>query len=127
MKAMTVTLACVAAATLVAGAAPASHRAAFPCPRGALLFGPNPIAPAATTAVAREARSRPQVVSAVIASGDAGGRGGMVKRSCGSAAAARTVVVSITLRRFLPSASLSQRVSFVSHFRSGWRVWYVAH
>ncbi len=39
----------------------------------------------------------------------------------------RTVVVYITLRAMLPSASLSQRVSFVSRFRTGWRVWEIAH
>ena len=51
----------------------------------------------------------------------------MVKHQCGSKDASRTVVVYITLRKFLPSASLSERVSFVSHFRSGWRVWESAH
>jgi hypothetical protein len=48
-------------------------------------------------------------------------------RPCGRVAFARTVVVYITLRKFLPSASLSQRVSFVSRFSTGWRVWYIAH
>jgi hypothetical protein len=67
------------------------------------------------------------VVEAVIASGDLRGRGGMVKHYCGSAGTAKTVVVYIRLRKFLPSASLSQRVSFVSRFRSGWRVWEIAH
>ena len=66
-----------------------------------------------------------QVVQAEIASDEE--RGGMVKHQCGSKDASRTVVVYITLRKFLPSASLSERVSFVSHFRSGWRVWEIAH
>ena len=93
-----------------------------------MAFGANPIAPASRAAVSREPRSsRPQVVEAVIATGDLRGRGGMAKRQCGSKVASRTVVVYITLRKFLPSASLSQRVSFVSHFRSGWRVWEIAH
>jgi hypothetical protein len=93
-----------------------------------LAFGANPIGPASRAAVARERRSsRPQVGAALIASDDLRGRGAMVKRSCGSKAASRTVVVYITLRKFLPSASLSERVSFVSHFRSGWRVWEIAH
>jgi hypothetical protein len=37
------------------------------------------------------------------------------------------VVVYITLRAFFPSASLSERVSFVSRFRTGYRVWEIAH
>jgi hypothetical protein len=93
-----------------------------------LAFGANPIGPASRVAVAREQRSsRPQVVEALIASDDLRGRGGIVKHRCGSKGASRTVVVYITLRKFLPSASLSERVSFVSHFRSGWRVWEIAH
>jgi hypothetical protein len=63
----------------------------------------------------------------VIASDDLRGRGGIAKHECGGKAASRTVVVYISLRAFFPSASLSERVSFVSHFPSGWRVWEIAH
>ena len=120
---VTVALVCVAVAT---GSAPASHRAAR-CPLGALALPANPIGPAARVALAREdPSSRPQVVEAVLASGDLRGRGQQV-RACGSRALSRTVVVYITLRKFLPSASLSERVSFVSRFGSGWRVWQIAH
>jgi hypothetical protein len=37
------------------------------------------------------------------------------------------VVVQLDLRALHPSASLSERVDFVSRFRGGWRVWEVAH
>jgi len=50
-----------------------------------------------------------------------------VKLECGARVWRRTVVVYITLRGFLPSASLSERVSFVSRFRTGYRVWEIAH
>ncbi|TML36549.1 MAG: hypothetical protein E6G25_10685 [Actinobacteria bacterium] len=127
MKVALVACVCAASAALAAGSAPAfEHGARVSCPRGALAFGANPIGPASRAAVARErTSSRPQVVQAEIASDEE--RGGMVKHQCGSKDASRTVVVYITLRKFLPSASLSERVSFVSHFRSGWRVWEIAH
>jgi hypothetical protein len=118
----------LAFAAVLAGSAPASQQPQSPCPSNALAFGANPIAPATRTAVTREESSaRPQVVEAVIATGDERGRGGEVKHRCGRKAAARTVVVYITLRKFLPSASLSERVSFVSHYPTGWRVWAIAH
>jgi hypothetical protein len=37
------------------------------------------------------------------------------------------VVVYITLRAFLPSASLCERVDFVGRFRDGYHVWQVVH
>jgi RNase P/RNase MRP subunit p30 len=67
------------------------------------------------------------VDEALIGNDDLRGRGGIAQHECGRKAVSRTVVVYITLRGFLPSASLSERVSFVSHFRSGWRVWEIAH
>jgi hypothetical protein len=36
-------------------------------------------------------------------------------------------VVYIDLRAYHPSASLSQRVSFVSRFGGGYRVWEIVH
>lgn len=39
----------------------------------------------------------------------------------------RTVVVYITLRAFLPSASLSERIDSVGRFRGRYRVWQVVH
>jgi hypothetical protein len=51
----------------------------------------------------------------------------MAKTECGTQVWRRTVVVYITLRAFLPSASLSERVSFVSRFRNGYRVWQIVH
>src|ERR671935_322795 len=125
MNVSAVTFASLAVAALVAGAAPAAdHAHDSTCPHGALPLGANPLAPATRAAVARESKaSRPQAVEAVIATGDLRGRGGQVKHECGARAAARTVVVSITLRALLPSASLSERVSFVSSFRGRWRAW----
>jgi hypothetical protein len=98
------------------------------CPRTALPFPANPIAAATRAAIAHERPSaRPQITEGVIAWDDLRGRGGEVKFQCGTRAAHRTVVVYVTLRAFLPSASLSERVSFVSRFRTGWRVWEIAH
>ena len=51
----------------------------------------------------------------------------MAKAECGARVWRRTVVVYITLRAFLPSASLSERVSFVSRFRTGYRVWQIVY
>ena len=55
------------------------------------------------------------------------GRGPEAKFECGARVWRRTVVVYITLRAFLPSASLSERVVFVGRFKSGYRVWQVVH
>jgi hypothetical protein len=51
----------------------------------------------------------------------------MVKQECGARVWRRTIIVYITLRAFLPSTSLSERISFVSRFRTGYRVWQIAH
>ena len=119
----------LATALLAAGAAPASRdTSGGACPNGVLRVGTNGIAPASTSALAHEAaKTRPQVRAAVVAIDDSRGRGGAVKAQCGTAVARRTVVVYITLRALLPSASLSERVSYVARFRGGWRVWEVAH
>jgi uncharacterized protein YqhQ len=53
---------------------------------------------------------------------------GQVRHRCGRKTLRRTVVVSIVLTGYLPSASLSQRVVAVSHFRRyGWRTWLALH
>ena len=87
----------------------------------------NSIAPAAEAAFRREpASARPRVVSADLATDDRG-RGSEAKFACGTRVWRRTVVVYITLRAFLPSASLSERVDFVGRFKTGYRVWQVVH
>ena len=97
------------------------------CPRAALPLTANSIAPASRVALAREKPSaRPQVTGAVFARDDRN-RGPQAGTQCGAKARARTVVVYIDLRAFHPSASLSERVSFVARFRNGYRVWEVAH
>jgi hypothetical protein len=111
----------------VAGASAAPRSRAVGCPRSALPLTANSIAPASQAAFARERPgSRPQVTEAASAPTDTQ-RGAQVKLECGARVWRRTVVVYITLRGFLPSASLSERVSFVSRFRTGYRVWEIAH
>jgi hypothetical protein len=109
----------------VTGAAPASraHPSAV-CAR-LLPLTANAIGPA-TAAALRSTRpsDRPRVVSAALAIDDRR-RGTEAKFECGARAWQRTVVVYITLRAFLPSASLSERVVFVGRFKSGYRVWQV--
>jgi hypothetical protein len=97
-------------------------------PRGLLpLTGANPIGPATTAALRHsKASSRPQVVSALLATMDRQ-RGREAKFECGTRVYRRTVVVYLTDRAALPSQSLSQRVFFVGRFRSGYRVWQVVH
>jgi len=108
-----------------AGAVPHVRSAA--CPRGALALTANSIAPASKAAFAREKpSSRPQVTGAVLAKNDTE-RGPQAGHECDAKARARTVVVYIDLRAFHPSASLSERVSFVARFRGGYRVWEIAH
>jgi hypothetical protein len=95
-------------------------------PRGLLpLTGVNPVG-AAAAAAARfvEPASRPQVVSATLATQDHE-RGPAAKFECGARVWRRTVVVYVTARAMLPSQSLSQGVFFVGRFRLGYRVWQV--
>ena len=48
--------------------------------------------------------------------------------ACGAAAARRSIVVGLSLSAYYPSASLSERVLAVAHFRRwGWRVFLVLH
>lgn len=118
----------LAAMTLsVAGASAAPQSRRFSCPRSMLPLTANSIAPAAHAAFAREKpSSRPQVTGAISAPTDVQ-RGAIARSECGGRVWRRTVVVYITLRALLPSASLSERVSFVSRFRTGYRVWQIVH
>lgn len=96
-------------------------------PRGLLPLTANPIGPSATAALRYTKRqAKPQVTQADLATLDHD-RGGGAKFECGSRVWRRTVVVYITLRAFLPSASLSENVFFVGRFKSGYRVWQVVH
>jgi hypothetical protein len=96
-------------------------------PRYLLPLTPNSVGLAATAAL-RDTRpaDRPQVAVADLATADRG-RGPEAKFACGTRVWRRTVVVYVTLRAFLPSASLSERVVFVGRLRSGYRVWQVVH
>ena len=128
MKRVLVVLAAVLAVITVTAVAPASraHRSNA-CTGRLLPLTANAIGPATKAAVRRERPAeRPRVVSADLATTDHE-RGPEAKVECGTRAWRRTVVVYITLRAFLPSASLSERVDFVGRFKGGYRVWQVVH
>jgi len=109
----------------VASGAPKSR--AVRCPSSALPLAANSIAPASQAALAREKpSSRPQVTGVMSASNDSR-RGTLAKVECGARVWRRTIVVYIDLRALHPSASLSERVSFVSRFGAGYRVWQIVH
>ena len=96
-------------------------------PRGLLSLTSNPISPSVSAALRyTKRRDKPQVTRADLATVDHD-RGGEAKFECGSHVWRRTVVVYITLRAFLPSGSLSEKVFFVGRFKSGYRVWQVVH
>jgi hypothetical protein len=95
-------------------------------PRGLLRLTANPIGPSAKAALQYAKSGKPQVVAADIASSDHQ-RGPQAKYECGTRVWRRTVVVYVTLRAFLPSASLSEKVFFVGRFKHGYRVWQVVH
>ena len=69
---------------------------------------------------------KPQVRGATLAIGDSV-RGPQVRTQCGQRGAARTVIVYVLRRAYLPAQSASQGVYFVSQFPNGYRVWEVAH
>jgi predicted secreted protein len=93
------------------------------CPNGLLPLTANSLGPAVAAALAAdEAKNRPQARAAAIASGDAQ-RGPQVRAECGTRVQARTVVVYVTDRAFLPSQSASQRVLFVGRTSAGYHVW----
>lgn len=127
------------AASLVAGLASSTADARTPrtatlCrrptveidPRGLLPLTANPIGPSANAALRYARSGKPQVVAADLATGDHQ-RGGEAKFECGTRVWRRSVVVYVTLRAYLPSASLSQRVFFVGRFKQGYRVWQLVH
>jgi hypothetical protein len=126
------------AAVIVTAQAPASRMGRSPIctrgmvtvqrdPRRLLPLTANAIGPASAAALRSTRPSdRPRVASAALASDDRE-RGPEAKFECGARVWRRTVVVYITLRAFLPSASLSERVDFVGRFRGGHRIWQVVH
>jgi hypothetical protein len=94
------------------------------CPRGPVL--PLRIGDR-TAAVRAAAAAEPASLRPVIWGTDDPDRRGPVRR-CGKRILARTVIVSLSLTGYLPSASLSQRVVAISHFRRyGWRTWLLLH
>lgn len=95
-----------------------------PCPRHALALGPDARAAAERAAAAASGRAaRPVVLTANQTT-----RAGQVIHACGRAALRRSLIVSLTLTRYLPSASLSERDVAVARFaRYGWRVWLLLH
>jgi hypothetical protein len=96
-------------------------------PRRLLPLTPNAIASASTAAFRREsAKEKPLVVSAALATADRK-RGPAARSECGRRVWQRTVVVYISLRALVTSASLSERVDFVGRFRDGYHVWQVVH
>lgn len=119
-------IALVAAAAFVEQGVTKSEAPSVRCPRAALSLGRNAIAPATEAALKATKRGDPQVVGARLAGRD-GERGPIARTWCGKRIQARTVVVYIDLRAYRASASLSQRVAFVSRFASGYRVWAVPH
>jgi hypothetical protein len=95
-------------------------------PRGLLPLTANPIGPSANAALRYTKSGNPQVVQADLATVDHP-RGSEARFECGTRAWRRTVVVYITLRALLPSASLSEKVFFVGRFKRGYRVWQIVH
>jgi hypothetical protein len=117
----------LAAVPLLAGVGSAGHSRSAACPRNALPLGANAIAPATRVALSHERpQSLPQVLGAWLAPSDVN-RGAIARTECGKRVWRRTVVVYIDLRANHPSASLSERVTFVARFRSGYRVWEIVH
>jgi hypothetical protein len=97
------------------------------CPREALALPADAVAAAAAVALrAEHPADRPRILTAGLA--DHGGpRGAMVRGNCGRRLWHRTVAVAIDLRRFHPSASLSERVSFVARTADGYTVYALGH
>jgi hypothetical protein len=114
-------------ALLASGAASSRAVQAAGCPKTALpISGTNPIAAATNAALRRvPLRDRPQVRGAQLAIADTS-RGPQVRTQCGQRVAARTIVVYVLRRAYLPAQSASQGVYFVSRFAGGYRAWQVA-
>jgi hypothetical protein len=97
------------------------------CPPALLPLTSTSLAPAAKAALAADpARNEPKLVRAALAPNDPS-RGPQALRACGDKVWRRTIVVHITDRAFLPSASLSERDVFVGRTASGYHVWLRAH
>jgi hypothetical protein len=138
VKRLLVLAVAVLAVVTVTAVAPASRTGRSPiCTRGMVTVQRDPrhllpltgdsVGLAATAALRATGKAdRPQVTVADLATADRG-RGPGAKFECGARVWRRTVVVYITLRAFLPSASLSERVDFVGRFTDGYRVWQVVH
>jgi hypothetical protein len=128
VRRLVVLAAAVLAVITVTAVAPASRTRHSRCTTRHLLpLTANAIGPASAAALRRERPAdRPRVVSAALATDDRS-RGPEAKFECGARVWRRTVVVYVTLRAYLPSASLSERVVFVGRFKSGYRVWQVVH
>ncbi len=84
---------------------------------------------ASAAALAVESRSeRPIVIQTGRASAPGTTRRQQLERACGRVAASKSVIVSLSLTRFYPSASLSERVWAVADFpRWGWRAYFELH
>lgn len=97
-------------------------------PRGLLpLIGANVSRPSAAAALRyMRPTEKPKVTAVRRASLDRQ-RGPEAKYECGTRVWQRTMVVYITARAFLPSASLSERVFFVGRFGDGYHVWQIVH
>jgi hypothetical protein len=124
MRAAAVAVCVAALAAAGAMPSPASKRQ---CPRGLLPLTRNAIAPATIAALQHvPRRDDPQVTGARFAIYDQE-RGPIARHQCGATVWRRTVVVYIMRRAYLPAISASSGVYFVGRFRSGYRVWFVAH
>src|SRR5687768_8768980 len=123
-----VAVSAVAGLALLASGAAGSRIAATGCPRAALpVSGMNPIGTAITAALRRvPTGDKPQVQGALMAIADRN-RGPQVGTQCGRQVRARTIVVYVLRRAYLPAQSASSGVYFVSRFATGYRVWQVAH
>jgi hypothetical protein len=99
------------------------------CPRVPVPLGGTWRRQAAGAALAVESRmERPIVIQVGRASAPTTDRAQQLQRACGKKAASRTVIVSLSLSGFYPSASLSERVSAVADFRGwGWRPYLELH
>ena len=97
-------------------------------PRGLLpLVGANLSGPAAAAALRSMRPAEKPKVTAVRRASEDSQRGPEAKYECGTRVWQRTMIVYITARAFLPSASLSERVFFVGRFRDGYHVWQIVH
>jgi len=94
------------------------------CPRDPLALGRGARTAAQRAAAAASGRAaRPVALAAKQST-----RAGQVIHACGRAALRRSLIVSLALTAYLPSASLSERDVAVARFaRYGWRVWLVLH